>query len=46
MSTIQPNANIIQNDQEAINAAYQLADFALEQRNLRDQQRVDRKSVV
>ncbi|MHA3103134.1 SfnB family sulfur acquisition oxidoreductase [Acinetobacter sp. ANC 3791] len=46
MSTIQPNANIIQNDQEAINAAYQLADFALEQRNLRDQQRVLPTDVI
>lgn len=33
-------ARIIENDQEAINAAYQVADFALEGRNERDQQRV------
>lgn len=31
---------IIQNDQEAINAAYQVADFSLEGRNIRDQQRL------
>ncbi|WP_343595173.1 SfnB family sulfur acquisition oxidoreductase [Acinetobacter sp.] len=30
----------IQNDQAALNAAYQIADLALEQRNLRDQQRI------
>ena len=30
---------VIQNDQQAINAAYQVADFALEGRNTRDQQR-------
>lgn len=33
-------ARIIENDQEAINAAYQIADFALEGRNERDQQRL------
>ncbi|EMD2702308.1 acyl-CoA dehydrogenase family protein, partial [Acinetobacter baumannii] len=31
---------VIQNDQQAINAAYQVADFALEGRNTRDQQRL------
>lgn len=31
---------IIQNDQQAINAAYQVADYALEGRNTRDQQRL------
>lgn len=36
----QPNATPIQNDQAALNAAYQIADLALEQRNLRDQQRI------
>ena len=33
-------ARIIENDPEAINAAYQVADFALEGRNERDQQRL------
>ena len=33
-------ARIIENDQEAINAAYQVADFALEGRDERDQQRL------
>lgn len=37
--SISKNTRIIQNDQEAINAAYQVADFALEGRNQRDQQR-------
>jgi SfnB family sulfur acquisition oxidoreductase len=31
---------VIQNDQQAINAAYQVADFALVERNIRDQQRI------
>ncbi|MFC6053008.1 SfnB family sulfur acquisition oxidoreductase [Acinetobacter sp. Ac_877] len=40
MSRIIPkNIRIIENDQEAINAAYQVADFALEGRNERDQKR-------
>lgn len=34
------NIQIIENDQDAINAAYQVADFALEGRNTRDQNRV------
>ncbi|MEB3767635.1 SfnB family sulfur acquisition oxidoreductase [Acinetobacter sp. MD2] len=34
------NKSPIQNDQTALNAAYQLADLALEQRNLRDQKRI------
>jgi SfnB family sulfur acquisition oxidoreductase len=34
------NIQIIENDQDAINAAYQVADFALEGRNARDQNRV------
>lgn len=33
------NIQIIKNDQDAINAAYQVADFALEGRNARDQNR-------
>lgn len=33
-------AHLIKNDQQAINAAYQVADFALEGRNARDQQRI------
>ena len=33
------NIQIIKNDQDAINAAYQVADFALEERNVRDQTR-------
>lgn len=33
-------AHLIKNDQQAINAAYQVADFALEGRNVRDQQRI------
>lgn len=33
------NVQIIKNDQDAINAAYQVADFALEERNVRDQTR-------
>ena len=47
MSTLnQTNIHIIQNDQEAINAAYQVADFALEQRDLRDQQRILPTDVI
>lgn len=34
------SATLIQNDQQAINAAYQVADFALVERNIRDQQRI------
>lgn len=34
------NIHIIESDQEAINAAYQVADFALEGRNARDQHRL------
>ena len=34
------SAFVIQNDQQAINAAYQVADFALVERNIRDQQRI------
>ncbi|BCX74170.1 SfnB family sulfur acquisition oxidoreductase [Acinetobacter bereziniae] len=34
------SATVIQNDQQAINAAYQVADFALVERNIRDQQRI------
>jgi SfnB family sulfur acquisition oxidoreductase len=33
------NIQILENDQDAINAAYQVADFALEGRNFRDQTR-------
>ena len=41
MSRLIPeNVRIIENDQEAINAAYQVADFALEGRNERDQKRL------
>ena len=42
MSTLNSTANIfiIENDQQAINAAYQVADFALAERNIRDQQRI------
>ncbi|KAA8732458.1 SfnB family sulfur acquisition oxidoreductase [Acinetobacter qingfengensis] len=36
---VSPSVYIIENDQEALNAAYQVADFALEGRNQRDQQR-------
>lgn len=34
------NVQVIENDQQAINAAYQVADFALEDRNRRDQQHI------
>ena len=34
------NIQMIENDQEAINAAYQVADFALEGRNERDQKQI------
>lgn len=37
---------IIDNDIEAINAAYHVADFALEERNLRDQERILPKDVI
>ena len=37
---IQVQIQLISNDQQAINAAYQVADFALEERNIRDQQRI------
>ena len=41
MSRLSPeNIHIIENDQDAINAAYQVADYALEGRNLRDQKRL------
>lgn len=36
---ISKTIHIIENDQDAINAAYQVADFALERRNFRDQHR-------
>lgn len=36
---ISENVHIIENDQDAINAAYQVADYALEGRNQRDQNR-------
>jgi SfnB family sulfur acquisition oxidoreductase len=39
-SVIQAQVQLISNDQQAINAAYQVADFALEDRNHRDQNRV------
>ncbi|MDF2417096.1 SfnB family sulfur acquisition oxidoreductase [Acinetobacter beijerinckii] len=39
-SVIQAKTQLISNDQQAINAAYQVADFALEDRNNRDQNRV------
>ena len=39
-SVIQTQVQLISNDQQAINAAYQVADFALEDRNNRDQNRV------
>ncbi|ENX22166.1 SfnB family sulfur acquisition oxidoreductase [Acinetobacter vivianii] len=39
-SVIQAQVQLISNDQQAINAAYQVADFALEDRNNRDQNRV------
>lgn len=39
-SVIQIQTQLISNDQQAINAAYQVADFALEERNIRDQQRI------
>lgn len=37
---ISDNVHVIENDQGAINAAYQVADFALEGRNERDQKRL------
>ena len=37
---ITENVHVIENDQDAIHAAYHVADFALEGRNQRDQQRV------
>lgn len=37
---ITDRVHIIENDQDALNAAYHVADFALEGRNLRDQQRL------
>lgn len=39
-SVIHAQIQLISNDQQAINAAYQVADFALEERNIRDQNRV------
>lgn len=33
-------SHVIENDQQAINAAYQIADFALVDRDIRDQQRI------
>jgi len=36
---IAPNVQIIENGQDAVNAAYQVADYALEGRNQRDQNR-------
>lgn len=39
-SVIQTQVQLISNDQQAINAAYQVADFALEDRNNRDQNRI------
>lgn len=39
-SVIRTQVQLISNDQQAINAAYQVADFALEERNHRDQNRV------
>lgn len=39
-SVIRTQVQLISNDQQAINAAYQVADFALEDRNHRDQNRV------
>lgn len=39
-SVIQTQVQLISNDQQAINAAYQVADFALEERNIRDQNRI------
>jgi hypothetical protein len=35
--SIRLKVQLISNDQQAINAAYQVADFALEERNKRDQ---------
>ena len=37
---ISDNVHVVENDQGAINAAYQVADFALEGRNERDQKRL------
>lgn len=39
-SVIHAQIQLISNDQQAINAAYQVADFALEERNRRDQNRI------
>ncbi|GAA5629805.1 SfnB family sulfur acquisition oxidoreductase [Acinetobacter sp. NRRL B-65365] len=39
-SVIEAQVQLISNDQQAINAAYQVADFALEDRNHRDQNRI------
>ncbi|MCU4386862.1 SfnB family sulfur acquisition oxidoreductase [Acinetobacter haemolyticus] len=39
-SVIQTPVQLILNDQQTINAAYQVADFALEERNKRDQNRI------
>nr|WP_314370133.1 SfnB family sulfur acquisition oxidoreductase [uncultured Acinetobacter sp.] len=39
-SAIRTQIQLISNDQQAINAAYQVADFALEDRNDRDQNRI------
>ncbi len=39
-SVIQAPVQLILNDRQAINAAYQVADFALEERNKRDQNRI------
>lgn len=39
-SVIQAQVQLISNDQQAINAAYQVADFALEERNIRDQNHI------
>ncbi len=39
-SVIHAQIQLISNDQQAINAAYQVADFALEERNIRDQNHI------
>ncbi|EXB27472.1 sulfur acquisition oxidoreductase, SfnB family [Acinetobacter baumannii 1437282] len=39
-SVIHAQIQLISNDQQALNAAYQVADFALEERNIRDQNRI------
>ena len=44
--TSSQQASVIANDQQALNAAYQVADFALIERNQRDQHRILPNDVI